>query len=267
MLGANNTVLLIPSYNANDDLVLSLESISTVDNIDVLIIDDGSDIPPVLETLKNSFNANGQIHLILLKNNVGITKALNIGLDWIYQYNYKYIARLDAGDFVVGERFSLQTEFLETHKDTGLVGSWVDFINEQGDFLFTLKHPSEDEQIRKAMFRYNPFVHPAVMFTADAIKKAGNYSEDYPALEDWACFMEMTKHTKVYNIEKVLLRYTISENSISTKKRFTQSKSKIKLLTKNYSLSWNKTIGLIKSLMILLLPRSVLTVIKQKVFN
>ena len=91
MLGANNTVLLIPSYNATNDLVSSLESISSVDNIDVLIIDDGSDIPPVLETLKNSFHANGQVHLILLKKNVGITKALNIGLEWIYQYNYEYL--------------------------------------------------------------------------------------------------------------------------------------------------------------------------------
>jgi glycosyltransferase involved in cell wall biosynthesis len=261
----NKSVLLIPNYNATDDLIKSIASIGSTEKIDVLVVDDGSKTPPVLSELKAAFNANGNVFLEVLSENKGITCALNVGVEWIKEKGYEYIARLDSGDLNKSNRFAKQEQFLEKNSNVGLVGSWVDFVDEQGALLFTLRHPTEDSEIKKAIYRFNPFVHPAVMFRASLIRLIGGYPDAYPALEDWACFMAMSEHTKMKNLPEVLLSYEVSSNSISSKKRFTQSKSKVKLLSNNYRLNINQSYGLLKSVLILFLPRKFLTNLKTMV--
>ena len=51
---------------------------------------------------------NGLVKLICLAENKGITHALNIALDFAKKNNYKYIARLDAGDICYKNKFSKQ---------------------------------------------------------------------------------------------------------------------------------------------------------------
>jgi glycosyltransferase involved in cell wall biosynthesis len=259
----NKAIILIPNYNNSTDLLKTLKSISSEEDIDVLIVDDGSATPPLLEELKKSYFANGQVYLQVIGRNVGISKALNIGLEWIYKNKYEFIARLDGGDLCVNTRLTKQQNFLESNSKVGLVGAWVDYVSESGDKLFTLKHPVADLDIRRVIYRYNPFVHPVVMFRANIIRAINGYPNSYPALEDWACFIEMSKITKMANIPEVLLKYEVSSTSISSTKRFLQSKSKVKLLWHHYSFSLNKTIGLAKNLIILFFPRSALTYIKK----
>ncbi len=105
------------------------------------------------------------------------------------------------------------------------------------------------------------------MYRSAVIKEVNGYPDDYPALEDWACFMNMSRITELANIPEVLLTYEVSASSISSKKRFQQSKSKIKLLFDNYQLNVNQTVGLIKSSLILLAPRGLLTYVKTWVKN
>lgn len=263
MKNGNETIVLIPSYNANYDLYRTIGSIGCDENVDVLIIDDGSITPPDIHELNRVFKANGTIYLDILSKNSGITFALNYGLKWIEEKGYKFVARLDAGDLNKPNRFCLQEKFLKANENIGLVGSWVNFVDEKGAELFTLKHPVNDGDIRKAIYRFNPFVHPAVMYRLDIIKTVGGYPNSYPALEDWACFLAMTKFTQMHNLPEVLVEYEVASNSISSQKRFIQSKSKVKLLYDNFSFNMNQIVGLVKNTVILILPRSALTKIKQ----
>ncbi|MBY6105284.1 glycosyltransferase [Ferrimonas balearica] len=259
----NKTILIIPHYNALNDLYRSVKSIGKDENIDLLIIDDGSELIPDEEYLREIFSSNGVLSLVNLKQNVGITAALNYGVKYAKDKGYKYIGRLDAGDIVLGPRFSLQEEFLDKNEDYAVVGSWVDFVDTKGHKLFTLKHPIEDKDIKKAIYRYNPFVHPATMIRVESFGIKNLYPNCYPALEDWALFLELSKSWKMYNIPKILLEYEVSENSISTQKRLLQSKSKVKLLMNNYRPNINQTIGLVKNIIILFFPRAILTKVKE----
>ncbi|MEZ9135575.1 glycosyltransferase [Vibrio sp. 10N.286.52.B1] len=264
-MNGNKVVILIPSYNANEELFKTLRSIDKKEHVDVLVVDDGSDIKPKERELNENFLAQGNIFLLALEHNEGITSALNSGLKWIYERPYLYIARLDAGDFCKSERFVQQEAFLSNNPDYGIVGAWVNFIDEKYNFLFTLKHPTEDHDIRKVIYRYNPFVHPATMFRVDRIKEINGYPKGYPALEDWACFIKLIDNCKAYTINAVLLDYVVSTNSISTKKRFRQSLSKVKLLINNFKFTVNNFVGLFKNIVLLLLPRSILTTLKKVV--
>ncbi|HDD9110054.1 TPA: glycosyltransferase, partial [Escherichia coli] len=74
------TIILIPVYNDKGDLLKTLNSINEDDdNFEILIIDDGSVIPLTLPREKYKF----KINVFRLSENMGITKALNTGLDII----------------------------------------------------------------------------------------------------------------------------------------------------------------------------------------
>ena len=263
----NRTLLLIPHYNSLDSLYATLESVEAAEQLDLLVVDDGSNQPPEMQRLQQSFVAKGKIMLQLLPENQGITAALNAGLQRAYQGGYRYIARLDAGDENIGCRFKLQEDFLDDNPQVGVVGSWVDFVDEQGDDLFTLKHPCDNPTIQKAIYRYNPFVHPAVMVRLAALKQVGGYPEAYPSLEDWACFLKIGQFFELANLPQVLIRYTVSSNSISSRKRHQQSCSKCRLLRDNYRCNFNQTKGLLKNLLLLAIPREVSTRVKKVIFR
>lgn len=263
----NKVVVLIPSYNGGESLLDTLASIDPLEEVDVLVVDDGSKVRPVIQELESAFKANGRVILHCLEYNQGVIGALNCGLDVARECGYQYVARLDAGDRNVGLRFRQQAQFLDNNCEYALVGAWVDFVSVSGELLFTLKHPEKHEDIEKAIFRYNPFVHPATMFRLDEILALGGYPVEYPALEDWACFLAVSKRHKVANLPNVLLEYEVNPESISSKKRYAQSRSKVKLLFRNYKPNLNQTIGLLKNFAIMFFPRGVLTFVKRMVLN
>lgn len=263
----NKTLVLIPSYNDSPDLIRSIKSVDAEEAVDILVVDDGSEIKPEIDVLMTSYRGKGNVRLLCLQENGGITKALNAGLRWADDKGYKFIARLDAGDIVVGRRFFVQQKYMEENVGVGVVGSWVDFVTIEGRFLFTLKHPVDNDSIMHCIYRYNPFVHPATMIRLDCAMKVGGYPHSYPALEDWGLFIAMSRVCDFHNLPEVYLKYVVSDQSISSKKRFIQSKSKVCLLLDNYKFNFNQTVGLIKNIFIMFFPRSYLTFVKRLIWR
>ena len=150
----NNVILLIPHYKNIEGLYVSLSSIDKNENLDILIVDDGSNITIDEDKLKLSFLGKGQVFFEYLEENSGIEIALNKGLNFILNKKYKYTARLDCGDICIKDRFNIQENFLETNQDIALVGTNVNFLDTEGKLLYTLTVPEKDKQIRKKMFIY-----------------------------------------------------------------------------------------------------------------
>src|SRR5258706_6342491 len=107
--------VLIPCYNNMEGLIQSINSIVYDQRrLLVLVVDDGSTVPVTRNTIYQHLPISVNIQLIRLKQNQGITRALNKGLDFIYaNYPVGYIARLDCGDICSPERFYRQVSFLE----------------------------------------------------------------------------------------------------------------------------------------------------------
>lgn len=260
--------ILIPHFNNSIGLQRTLQSINETINIHILIIDDGSDNPPIKESLQKLVSRNINIDLVQLSKNGGITNALNTGLNHIKQYQYKFIGRVDAGDLCIKDRFKEQTNYLNNNPKCAIVGCWANFFDSQTkNFLFTLKYPVTNQEIQKSKYLYNPFIHPGVTIRLDAMIKFGGYPLNYPALEDYALFFLILNNHDGHNIPKILLHYEVSPSSISTIKRFDQSLSKIKLLVDNSNYSFISFLGIFKSIILLLIPRGPLTFIKRFVFK
>ncbi|MEZ8585578.1 glycosyltransferase family 2 protein [Vibrio cyclitrophicus] len=260
-----NLAVLIPCYNSRDLLLDTLKSFSCI-GVGIIIVDDGSDIELNYDEILEC--AVGAKEVILFKNNIniGITESLNIGLKIAHKNGFEYVARLDAGDICLDNRIKKQYEFMEKN-ELDLCGSFVEFVDDDGNHLFNFTPPETDFDLKRAIKKYNPFIHPAVMFKLSSVLNVGGYPISYPALEDWALFMALSKKYKMGNVPDVLLKYVVSSQSISTLKRETQARSKVKLLIDNFDLNVSSIIGIVRNLIVLYIPREFLTQVKRFVYR
>lgn len=263
----NKLVLLIPHYDNPKGLLVSLASIGCNENLDVLIVDDGSNNKFHEIQVKKAFQARGNIFFIYLQQNSGIEIALNKGLAYIIKNKYTYTARLDCGDVCLGDRFQLQKDFLEEATSISLVGSNVNFVDTNGAYLYTVKVPEKDELIRKKMYVNAMHIHPSIMFRNSIFPKINLYPTAYQAAEDYAFFFNVMNSFKVANINKVLVQCEINPKGISTLMRKKQAKNRIKIILNNFYFGLYPIYGLLRSLLLYITPLSILIKIKKIVKN
>ena len=80
--------------------------------MDIVIIDDGSQQEINIANLRKEYKL-GRIYYKKQQTNKGIAQALNVGIDFARKNEYKYIARLDAGDICCANKYSKQYRYLK----------------------------------------------------------------------------------------------------------------------------------------------------------
>lgn len=260
----SEVIVLIPHYNNPKGLLKSIQSIDESGSIDVLIIDDGSKEEKIEENLFiNKIANNVKLFFIFFKENQGIEYALNEGLNFVKRNDYQYIARLDCGDICEKNRFKIQREFLLNNPDIGLVGSFVRFFDTNDKYVYDLKLPTKDNQIRNKMFLNSMFIHPTIMITKNVLEKVGEYSVNYEAAEDYAFFFDILKHFRGANIDKFLVHCEINSSGISVKKRKKQISSRIRLVVKNFDFGFYAFYGLLRNLILYIIPYKLVLLLKS----
>ncbi|WP_291098388.1 MULTISPECIES: glycosyltransferase [unclassified Empedobacter] len=264
----NKNLLIIPHYNNPDGLIKSISSIGKDENLDVIVIDDGSSINKIneFEVLSNKA-FKGEILFKYCNVNRGIEFVLNDAINYALGKDYIYLSRLDCGDICKNNRFQTQELFFEKNKSISLIGSNVDAVNENGDFLYTIKVPLTDKDIRKGMLINCMFIHPSVMFKTEVIKQVGKYPTEYKAAEDFALFTNILKYFKGANINESLVTIELNTKGISITNRKKQTKSRIQILEKNYKLGITSTYGLIRSYILHYTPYSLVQKLKNFIYK
>ena len=258
-----NIIVLIPHYNNFKSLIKSIQSINENIEVDILIVDDGSQQDKIeKEKIEKIYNI-GKIFFDFLPQNRGIEFALNRGLQIIETMGYDLIGRLDCGDLCVENRFTIQTQFLEKNKDIYLVGTWANVLNSKGALEYVLKHPTQHNVIKKLMYLNSMFVHPSVVFRSKVVKEVGYYPTTYKAAEDYAFFFNIARKFKTANLPIPLLNYVIDENSISSLKRKTQVKSRIRVILSNFYFGYYPVYGLLRNMFLFFISRETSNFIKK----
>lgn len=203
--------ILIPVYNAADFVEEAIKSIinQTFKDIELIIINDGS-TDSSGEILQNFKDIDSRIRLIQ-RSNKGLIYTLNEGLSLV---NSPLIARMDADDISAPNRLEYQYAYMIQHPETVAVGSYVEFINIQGQ-AYRIKKLPTGNQVQDNFLWGCPIVHPTVMMRTDAVRKAGGYPSEFVSAEDYALWLRLLSLGKIDNIPEVLLSYRVHENSIS----------------------------------------------------
>jgi glycosyltransferase involved in cell wall biosynthesis len=223
----STTCYLIPVYNNQDGLDTSLRSILAERSAaDVVIVDDGSQVPIVLRP-EFADAATRKITILRVAGNGGITQALNIGLDYILSKNYSYVARLDAADTVAPGRIETQSAFLDSNPNVGLVASDVLFRDPCNGSAFIHRVPGEHERIVRALRFNNCLLHPAVTIRTDVLRMVGCYDVAMSVAEDYELFLRISKVSRVASIPAVLTTSMFAPQGISLSQRRRQLRTRL----------------------------------------
>lgn len=197
----NPTISVIMSvYNGKEYLRESIESIlnQTFTDFEFIIIDDGS----TDNSLKiiQKFN-DTRIRIIENKNNIGLTKSLNKALQ---QATGKYIARQDADDISLPNRFKEQVNYLNNHPEIVLLGTNIYLIDENSKIIGK-RITSEKPNINK-LKKKNQFTHGSVMYKNEIISQLGGYNELFKYSQDYELWLRITKYHNVRNLTQLLYK-------------------------------------------------------------
>lgn len=171
---------------------------------EIIILIDG----PVDIKIKQFLEKKKKIIIFNSKKNIGLGKILKIGIN-ISRYNI--IARADADDYSLPDRFKKQINFLKKKPEIDILSSSVEEVSE--DIIHGIrKLPSEHSYIIKMMKFRNPINHSSVIFRKKVIIKCGNYL-DLKNFEDYFLWVRAFKFgAKFANINKILVKMTVDDN-------------------------------------------------------
>ena len=208
--------VIMSVYNGEKYLVQAIDSIlnQTYQNFEFIIIDDCS-TDNSSHILQEYAKKDSRIKIIKKEKNIGIKgfiENLNLGISIA---EGKYIARMDADDISLPERFQKQVDFLENNPEITLVGAQLNLINEQnkitGEAIAALQH----RDIVKRITSQIQLFHPVIMFRKD---QNIQYREKFLYCEDYDLYLNLiTQGKKLANLNEKLLHYRILESSISRK--------------------------------------------------
>ena len=205
--------VLMPVHNGSLYLRDAIDSIlgQTFHNFEFLIIDDGS--TDNTADIINSYK-DGRIRVIKNDTNIGISRALNIG---IQNAQGRYIARMDCDDASRSDRLSKQVLFMEQHSEIGICGSWVKTIGEWGPGHLW-RFYTEPEQIKCQLLFGNVLAHPSVLMRRNVFENTGIYYDvSYKYAQDYKLWVELAKKVLFVNFPEVLVAYRLHANQASVK--------------------------------------------------
>jgi glycosyltransferase involved in cell wall biosynthesis len=259
----DDVAVLIPAYNGQADVDLTLASFSESAPVHVLIVDDGSSPPIVAPVI-----ANMKIEVLRMARNGGIERALQTGIDALAQRGFRYAARIDAGDRSVPQRLAKQRVFMELHPRVAGLGMWTQVVTREGKPLFMLTPPAEPDAIRRLRFFRSCLAHPSMMLRIDAVRAVGNYRAEYPSAEDLDLFVRLMERYDCANLPELGLYYELNEGGISATKRRRQVSSTLRLQLRYFNAGnlydW---LGLAKNLLHLVTPYRALQRIKRSLLT
>jgi len=209
----------LPIHNAERFLAECIRSIKvqTFEDYEVIAVLDGC-TDRSEELLRDMQDAR---FLIFKKDQKeGLPSALN----WVLAHAATaLIARMDADDVMHLQRLERQYEFMAREPSVDILGTWFDYIDENGKFVKkAFPFPTTHEAIRQGFRVRNSIGHPTVMYRTERIRRVGGYSLDFHAAEDLALWLKcLAADLRFANLPEVLHRYRLTGTQ-ATRRRYTE---------------------------------------------
>lgn len=195
-------------YNGEKYLAKAIESIlqQTYTDFEFIIVDDAStDGSP--DILRYYQEADQRIQVIRNEENFGLGISLQRG---IHSARGEFIARMDADDISLADRFEKQVEYLNRHQEIMVLGGDYLTIYEQDEIINDLTLPKDPEMMRWNMLLGSGIIviHGTVMFRKELIVKVGNYG-DFRAAQDFELWTRTfdVEPLPIANLDGVIYHY------------------------------------------------------------
>lgn len=252
-------------YNCSDTVSTAIESIisQTYENWELIMCDDGSsdntyDVAKFYVTKYPE-----KIKLLRHEKNMYLAKTLNDCLSIAQGY---YIARMDADDISMPNRFQRQVEYLCNHPEFQLVGTSMQLFNENGDthILSRIEYPDKYTLRNGTVFN-----HPTIMTYKHIYDELGGYtvSERTRRGQDYDLWFRFyASGFKGANIQEPLYRF--KEDMTAVKRRTAKGRiAGFQTMVYGYQLlhyPWYWYVTPMKELLKILVPSKIAYLYKKK---
>lgn len=261
----SNISVIMGVYNCPKKEMLKRAVLSvlnqTYSDFEFLICDDGS-TNNTFKWLEEFSKLDSRIKLIKSEKNCGLAVALNKCLE---KATGKFIARQDVDDYSMENRFKIQLDYLENHKNISFVGSDC-FLYDKNGLFGERSMPSYPS---KKDFLFNsPFIHGTTMFRREVFDN----NEGYRLIgmcnkyEDYEFFMRLySKDLMGANINQLLYTFYSEErkNKVPFKMRIDEFFVRKKGFKGMQLPLKERMLYSLKPLFLLLIPNKFLNILKE----
>ena len=167
--------ILMGIYNCENILYKAIHSIldQTYENWELIMCDDGSSDNTYEVAKQYADQYPHKIKLIRNQKNQGLNVTLN---NCLQIAEGEFIARQDADDRSLPQRFEKQVAYLRNHPDVSFVSAGM--IVNDGEKKIGIRLQPEVRPSKNGFMKSNQFYHAPVMIRKNVLISVGGYSED-----------------------------------------------------------------------------------------
>ena len=221
-------VAIIMSLYKNDTLLYVQQAVESIVNQSYSLFDfyiqyDGNipiDVDGYLSSLKDE-----RIRIFKRDKNKGLAYSLNELLSRLLPMGYEYIARMDADDISLPNRFERQILYMDEHPECEAVGTWAIEIKADGSEFYRKQMPVTHKECYDFFMKRDCMIHPTVMFRRSYIDKAGLYSLDTYFGEDTMMWAQgFSNGCKFANIPEYLFKFRLNDDFFNRRRGWKHAK-------------------------------------------
>ena len=226
--------LLISLYHKENSLALeqcfqSMWIDQTIQPNEIILVLDGPIGEELGECVTKWQKMIGKpLKIIPLKQNIGLGKALNKGLE---HCSNEWVFRMDTDDICKHNRFEKQIQFIQSHPNVVLFGGQIiEFDKDIEDTSGIKTVPISNNEIKKFAEKRCPFNHMTVAYKKSVIQELGGY-QHHLFMEDYNLWLRVIgKGYEVANLSEVILYARVGNGMHARRKGFEYIKSEKQLL-------------------------------------
>lgn len=267
---SNYSVLMsVYTKNSPSELKQSIDSMlsQTVLCDQFVLVEDGP-LNDELSCLIDEYviKNKGLFTTIKLKENIGLGKALDIGMN---ECRNELIARMDADDISLPMRCEKLLHLFSVNPELALAGTNIDeFYDDPAVIVSSRIVPSDYKGICKFIKRRNPFNHPSVMYKKSEVIRCGGYGT-LRRKQDFDLFSRMVNSgCYALNIDESLLLFRSNEDNYLRRKNWENCKSYIAVeyanFKRGYCSLWDLLVVCLSQIIIHILPLAVMKKISDR---
>ena len=203
------------AYNEEQYIMQAIDSIlaQTYSDFELIIVDDASTdgTQGIIQRYEDK-----RILYIRNESNLGPYRSANKG---IALASGELIARHDADDISLPDRFELQVDNLAKNPEIGLVSTDFQYIDHKGRLIESVNLPEDHDALVARLNKGNIFAQGALMFRKILFDQLGGYNKNITIAQDYDMWLRFSEVCRLINIQKPLFLVRFHGKSISRNKR------------------------------------------------
>lgn len=204
--------VIIPVFNSEKTIKTTIASVlnQTFDDLELIVIDDGSKD----STLSVVSNIKDPRLKVFSYENAGVANSRNRGFS---HASGEFISFLDADDLWTPDKLELQLKALQENSLAAVSYSWVDYIDQSGQFLRAGNHIIANGDIYKTILVHNFLENGSnPLIRMPAFAETDGFKQHLSSSADWDMWIRLAARHYFVCVPHPHVLYRMSNNSMSS---------------------------------------------------